>query len=70
MLEALYDLASSNHDVMLLTADLGYGVIPKYFHRFGIKDMYTTIVGSQSYLRGESGILSDNIVNFIRKCFL
>jgi hypothetical protein len=49
---------------------MDYGVIPKYFHRFGIKDMYTTIVGSQSYLRGESGILSDNIVNFIRKCFL
>ena len=49
---------------------MDYGVIPKYFHRFGIKDKYTTIVGSQSYLRGESGILSDNIVNFIRKCFL
>ncbi|SVB53359.1 uncharacterized protein METZ01_LOCUS206213, partial [marine metagenome] len=30
MLEALYDLASSNHDVMLLTADLGYGVFEKF----------------------------------------
>jgi len=49
---------------------MDYGVIPKYFHRFGIKGTYTSIVGSQTYLRGKSGILSDNLVQFIRKCFL
>lgn len=42
------------------------GVHPKYFHRFGISGGYSSIVGSQDYLRSASGLDSQSIVNRIK----
>lgn len=42
------------------------GVHPKYFHRFGISGGYSSIVGSQDYLRNACGLDLLSIVNRIK----
>lgn len=37
------------------------GSIPKHFYRFGVRDIFTTVSGTQEYLRGKHGLLPEQI---------
>ena len=63
MLEALYDLASSNHNVMLLTADLGYGVFEKFEEMYS--DQFLNVgVAEQNMMGVASGLALEGKVIF------
>ncbi len=42
------------------------GIYPKIFHRIGLKDGFSAIVGDQQYLRNQYGMNSENIINTIK----
>ena len=64
MLEALYDLASSNHDVMLLTGDLGYGVFEKFEEMYS--DQFLNIgVAEQNLMGVATGLALEGKIIFL-----
>ena len=48
---------------------MDFGVIPKKFLRIGLDNMYSSIVGSQQYLRSRYEMDSEAIVNKVKKMF-
>ncbi len=44
-------------------ACLTSGIIPRFFHRIGLKDEYPTIVGDQMYLRNAYNLNSEKIIS-------
>mgnify|MGYP002838034156 CR=1 FL=1 len=48
---------------------MDFGVMPKKFLRIGLDNMYSSIVGSQQYLRSRYEMDSEAIVNKVKKMF-
>jgi len=48
---------------------MDFGVMPKKFLRIGLDNMYSSIVGSQQYLRSRYEMDSEAIVNKVKKIF-
>ena len=63
MMEAMFELAESNSDVMLLTADLGYGVFEKFAEKFP-KQFLNVGVAEQNMIGVASGLALEGKIIF------
>ena len=77
----IFDLISLKNKISVVTGGAGhlgsaisevcmdFGVMPKKFLRIGLDNMYSSIVGSQQYLRSRYEMDSEAIVNKVKKMF-